>query len=76
MKGGCFRERESDLYSLSCFIISPLSYFSTATLFSDGIFDADHEFDIIFYYDVILGVPRAMMTSFFPILAYLINYLR
>ena len=31
-----------------CFIISPLSNFLTATLFPDGIFDADHEFDIIF----------------------------
>ena len=36
-----------------------------ATLFSDGIFDADHEFDISFYYDVILGMPRPMMTSYF-----------
>ena len=62
--------------ALDCFIITPLSNFLTATLFSDGIFDADHEFDIIFYYDVILGVPRAMMPSFLPILAYLVNYLR
>ena len=31
---------------------------------------------LFFYYDVFLGVPRAMMTSFFPILTYLVNYLR
>ena len=34
--------------TLGCFIISSLSIFLTAALLSDGIFDVDYEFDIIF----------------------------
>ena len=34
------------------------------TRYSDGIFDADYEFDVFFYYDVILTLHDALMTSF------------
>ena len=53
--------------TLGCFIISPLSTFQTATDCSDWIFDADYEFGIILYYDVIFMVPRAIVTSFFAV---------
>ena len=46
------------------------------THFSDGILDADYEFNIIFYYDVILTLHVTVMTSFFAVLLYLENYLR
>ena len=35
-------------WSQGCFIISRFSNFLTVTLFSNGIFNAEHEFDIIF----------------------------
>ena len=50
--------------AIGCFIISPLSTFQTATNFSDWIFGTDY---IIFYYDVIFMVPRAIITSFFVV---------
>ena len=34
------------IYGLGCSIISPLSIFVMRTHFSDGILDADYEFDI------------------------------
>ena len=61
-----------DVFSLGCFIISPLPNFVMRSHFSDWILDADFEFNIIFDYDVIMTLHAAVMC----VLLYFENYLR
>ena len=47
------------------FIILPLSNFLSAALLLMGFLAMITKLTLFFYYDVVLGVPRAMMTSLF-----------
>jgi len=55
------------VWTLGCFIFSPLSIEQTSTFFSGGVLGANHKYDILFNYDVILRLHSAIVYVIFRV---------